>query len=324
MNRFTLSLLPLLLIAWAAALFLGSIPLTLADIRLSDSPGSRLFFELRLPRLLGAAMAGAALAMAGAVTQGLFRNPLAAPSLIGMTSGATIGAVLYIVVLGTYLPGTIGLPVAAFSGSLCVAAFAYRIATSGGQTRTSILLLSGVALSALAMAVTGYLIFLAGDAQLRSITFWTLGSLGGVGYKEITLSAPPLVLGSLICLLVARPLNLILLGEREAYHAGIRVERIKWLIITAAALTTGGATALAGSIQFIGLVVPNIVRMITGSDHRTLIATSGIGGAILLPLADLVARTTVLPAELPLGVVTAGIGGPFFLYLLLRERSRLL
>jgi len=323
-NRLVLFLLLLLPITWAGALLLGSIPLSFADIGDRNSAASRLFFELRLPRLLAAALAGAALAMAGAVTQGLFRNPLAAPSLIGMTSGATIGAVLYIVVLGTYLPGDIGLPVAAFLGSLIVAAFAYRIATTGGQTGTSILLLSGVALSALAMAVTGYLIFLAGDAQLRSITFWTLGSLGGAGYKEITLAAPPLVIGSLICLLVARPLNLVLLGEREAYHAGIRVERIKWLIITAAALTTGGATALAGSIQFIGLVVPNIVRMITGSDHRKLITASGLGGATLLPLADLVARTAVLPAELPLGVVTAGLGGPFFLYLLLRERTRLL
>lgn len=282
--------------------------------------------QIRLPRTLLGIATGGVLALAGVAMQGLFRNPLADPGLIGVSSGAALGAAIAIVFGASIggLPEAFApylLSACAFAGGLSVTALVYRLGRHNGQTSVSTMLLAGIALTALAGALIGLFTYLADDATLRTLTFWNLGSLNGASYPRLW----PLLLITLLvaCWLPRRvnALNALLLGESEARHLGFDVERLKVELILCTALGVGAAVAAAGMIGFIGLVVPHLLRLIVGPDHRVLLPASMFGGAILLLLADLIARLALAPAELPIGIVTALIGAPFFLYLLIRGRS---
>jgi len=278
---------------------------------------------IRLPRVLLGILVGASLAVSGAAMQGLFRNPLADPGLLGVSSGAALAAVA-VIVLGSGL-GVTGawlLPTAAFLGGLLVTLLVYSLSTTGGRTAVATMLLAGVAVNALAGSGTGFLTFLADDAQLRDVTFWSLGSLGGVTWRSLATAAPFMLAAILVIPKFARPLNGFLLGEAEAGHLGVRVEVVKVVIILFTACAVGAAVSVSGIIGFVGLVVPHLLRLIAAPAHRTLLPGSVLLGASLLLLADLIARTVVAPAELPIGIVTSLVGGPFFLWLLLRFRKR--
>lgn len=284
--------------------------------------------SIRLPRVLLGVGVGGGLAVSGAVMQGLFRNPLADPSLIGVSSGAALAAVVMIV-LGPVLVGpwaeTLGpllLPAAAFAGGIGATVIVYRLGTRNGRTSVATMLLAGIAINAMAGAGTGLMTFIADDDQLRDLTFWTLGSLGGATWTQLAVVGPCLLGGILAAPLLARPLNALLLGEDEAFHLGIDTERVKMYVVTLAALVVGAAVAVSGVIGFIGLVVPHLLRLAVGPDHRVLIPGSALLGGALLLGADVLARTVVAPAELPIGIVTALVGAPFFLWLLLRDRGR--
>jgi len=282
---------------------------------------------IRLPRVLLGLLVGAGLAAAGASLQGLFRNPLADPGLIGVSTGAALAAALSIV-LGNALIGLlpswalgIMLPMAAFLGGLAATFAVYAIARSGGRTDVARMLLGGVALNAIAGAGIGLLIFASTDQQLRDLNFWLLGSLAGATWERLMLAAPFLLLPLILLPRYARALNALLMGERDAVHLGYAVEPIKRRIVFLTALLVGAAVALTGVIGFVGLVVPHIVRLLIGPDHRSLLPASMLLGAALLMMADLLARTVVLPAELPIGIVTSCLGGPFFLWLITRRRA---
>ncbi len=283
--------------------------------------------DVRLPRLLLAIMVGAALACAGASIQGLFRNPLADPGLIGVSSGAALGAVTMIVLGGTVFAGwtavfgTWSIPVAAFVGGLAVTLIIYRIATRGGQTSVATLLLAGIAINAIAGAAIGVLSYVADDAQLRSLTFWSMGSLAQANWEELNVVTPLILLPLVLMPFFARALNAFLMGESVASHLGFSILWIKRGIIVLSTLAVGAAVAVSGTIGFIGLVVPHLLRLSMGPDHRFLLPASTLAGALLLVLADMIARTLVAPAELPIGLIMSLIGGPVFLFLLLGRRS---
>lgn len=284
-----------------------------------------ILWEIRLPRLLLGALIGAGLAVCGAVMQGLFRNPLADPGLIGVSSGSALGASLAIVLAGNLAPAWLQpwiVSLMAFAGGLVVTVLVYRLASRGGQASIAILLLAGVAMTAIAEAGVGVMNYLADDTQLRDITYWRMGSLGAASWQSLTVCAV-LGLPALAFLLrLGRPLNALLLGEAEARHLGIRIEHIKRHAVIASALLIGACVAAAGSIGFVGLVVPHLLRLINGANHRLLLPACALAGAGLLVLADLASRTLVAPAELPIGILTALLGGPFFLWLLLQQRGK--
>ncbi len=279
---------------------------------------------LRLPRVLMAALVGAALACSGATMQGLFRNPLVEPGLVGVSAGAALGAIGMIVLGGgvlSVLPSLLasfGVAAAGFVGGLVATMVVYLIGSRRPGVAT--LLLAGVAINAIAMAGVGALTFVANEHQLRDLSFWTLGSLGGTDWSRLIAVAPLMLLP--LCLLPrhARALNALLLGEQEAALLGFHPERLRRQLIVYAALATSAAVAMCGVIGFVGLLVPHVVRMSWGPDHRLLLPASALAGASLLIGADAVARVVVAPAELPIGVITALLGGPFFLWLLLRLR----
>lgn len=282
--------------------------------------------QIRLPRTLLGLTVGAVLALSGVAMQGLFRNPLADPGLVGVSSGAALGAAVAIVG-GSWLGGIPEafapylLSVCAFLGGLGVTALVYRLGRRDGQTSVATMLLAGIALTALASSAVGLFTYLADDATLRTLTFWNLGSLNGASYQRLW----PLVMVAVgVALWLprrAQALNALLLGESEARHLGIEVETLKRELVFCTALGVGAAVAAAGLIGFIGLVVPHLVRLLSGPDHRVLLPASLLAGASLLLFADLIARLALAPAELPIGIVTAFIGAPFFLYLLLRGRT---
>lgn len=283
---------------------------------------------IRAPRVLLAILVGAALAVSGAAMQGLFRNPLADPALLGVSAGAALAAVSVIVLGATLLSGLTGilgtatLPIAAFGGSLVATLLVHRLASRDGHTAVATLLLAGIAINAIAGAATGVLTFVADDNQLRTLTFWTMGSLGGATWSTVAVGAPLILAAIVLIPLHARALNAILLGESEARHLGFELERVKTVLVILVALAVGTAVALSGIIGFIGLVVPHLLRLTIGPDHRWLLPGSALLGAILLLGADLIARTLVAPAELPIGIVTALLGGPFFLWLLASRGGR--
>lgn len=279
--------------------------------------------DIRLPRLIMGALIGAALAVSGAVLQGLFRNPLADPGIVGVSAGAGLGAVSAIV-LGSVLPFALGswlVPLAAFVGAWCSTMLLYRVATRQGRTSVATMLLAGIALGAMTSALTGVLVYFADDTQLRDFTFWTMGSLAGSGWDKVAVGAP-LLLGAVCAApLLARGLNGLALGEAAAAHIGIAVQRIKAAAILTVALATGTAVAIGGGIGFVGIIVPHLLRLISGPDHRGLLPNAALLGATVLILADMVSRSIIAPAELPIGIVTALAGGPFFLWVLLRNRT---
>ena len=278
-----------------------------------------ILWNIRLPRVALGMLVGGGLGVAGASLQGVFRNPLAEPGVIGVSSGAAVGAVAAIV-LGISMFGMTGIAAAAFLSSLVATAVVYLVARTQGQTEVTTLILAGIAVNATAGAITGLLTFIADDDQLRSITFWMLGSIGGSTWPVVTAVTPFFILGLVLLPFWANSLNLLNLGDREARHLGISTERVHLSVIVLCALVTGAAVSVAGIIGFVGLVVPHVIRLIAGPDHRFLLPASILGGATALLLADLLARTVVVPAELPLGAVTAMVGGPFFLWLVHRTR----
>lgn len=329
----------LLLLAFWLALALGPVSLPLLDTvqalwRLSGlstashdiAQAELIVGQIRLPRALLGLCVGAVLALSGVAMQGLFRNPLADPGLIGVSSGAALGAAVAIVGGAAFggLPVWLApylLSLCAFAGGLGVTALVYRLGRRDGQTSVATMLLAGIALTALAGAAIGLFTYLADDATLRTLTFWNLGSLNGASYARLW---PLLLVTAAVALWLprrARALNALLLGESEARHLGFAVERLKRELVFCAALGVGAAVAAAGMIGFIGLVVPHLMRLLVGPDHRLLLPASALAGASLLLLADLLARLLLAPAELPIGIVTALIGAPFFIYLLLRGRN---
>lgn len=277
--------------------------------------------NVRLPRTLLAMAVGATLAQCGAVMQGLFRNPLADPGIIGVSSGAALGAALCIVLLPNASP--LMIPMSAFAFGLITTLVVYRLASSPTGTSVVLLLLSGVAIAALAGAGIGVLTYLASDIALRDLTLWQMGTIAGAQWIYVCLSLVTLVLISWRFRQDATALNALLLGEAEARHLGIDVDRLKLRLILLCALGVGVSVAATGIIGFIGLVVPHLVRMMLGPDHKRLLPTSALLGAALLALADIGARAFLPPAELPVGLVTALLGAPFFIYLLLQQRSKL-
>lgn len=332
-----LSLLCLLAVWLSLALGPVSLPLfdTLrAGLRLLGLPiagdglqqAEMILGQIRLPRTLLGLAVGAVLALSGVAMQGLFRNPLADPGLVGVAAGAAMGAAVAIVggswfggmpeVLAPYL-----LSLCAFIGGLGVTALVYRLGRRDGQTNVATMLLAGVAMTALGGAAVGLFSYLADDATLRTLTFWNLGSLNGASYERLW---PLLMVATGVALWLprrARALNALLLGESEARHLGIEVERLKRELVFCTALGVGAAVAAAGLIGFIGLVVPHLVRLLAGPDHRVVLPASLLAGGVLMLFADLAARLVLTPAELPIGIVTAFIGAPFFLFLLIRGRS---
>lgn len=311
----------------AAGLPLGQI---LADLLSGQGLSARdrvILFDIRLPRLALGFAVGAALAVSGALMQGLFRNPLADPGIVGVGAGAGLGAVLAIV-LGGLLPlglasqvGTHLVPFAAFLGGWASTLILYRIATRGGQTSVATMLLAGIALGAMAGALTGILVYLADDTELRNLTFWGMGSVAGGSWEKLAVGLPFILPVLILSPLLARGLNALALGEAQARHLGVDVQRIKRLAILAVAASAGASVALAGGIGFVGIVVPHLLRLATGPDHRWLLPNAALLGGILLVGADMIARTIVAPAELPIGIVTAVIGAPVFLWILLRRRG---
>lgn len=284
-------------------------------------------WSIRLPRIVMAAIVGALLAASGAIMQGLFRNPLADPALVGVSSGGALAASATLVVGDRLLSGMQNalpfqvLPAAAFLGSLATTMILHRIATRENRTSIAIFLLGGLAIAALANAGIGLLVFVADDRQLRDVTFWLLGSLGGATWSKVTVVAPFLLALALVIPLIARGLDLLVLGEAEAFHMGIEVERLKRVSIVLVSALTGAAVSFAGVIGFVGIVVPHLLRLFIGPGHRKLLPASACGGAILLLTADTFARTIAAPAEVPIGILTAVVGAPFFLMLLLRQRG---
>jgi iron complex transport system permease protein len=282
--------------------------------------------QIRVPRTLLGLAVGAVLALSGVAMQGLFRNPLADPGLVGVSSGAALGAAIAIVAGASLggIPESIEpylLSIFAFAGGLIVTAIVYRLGRRDGQTSVGIMLLAGVAMTALAGSIIGLFTYLADDATLRTLTFWNLGTLNGASYARLW----PLLL---VCVFLigwlprrAKALNALLLGESEARHLGIEVERLKRELVLCIALGVGAAVAAAGLIGFVGLIVPHLVRLMAGPDHRIVLPASALAGASLLLFADVFARLVLAPAELPIGIVTAFIGAPFFLFLLVRGRT---
>ena len=284
---------------------------------------------VRLPRVLLAMLVGAVLAVAGAVMQGLFRNPLADPGLIGVSSGAALAAAVAIVVgdriaaaLGTTAPADL-LPIAAFAGALLGMALLGAVGRRGGRTRIGAVLLAGLAFAALANAGIGLLVAMADDRQLRDLSFWSLGSFAGATWGRLGQAAPFLIVALVAVAPLGRALDALAIGEAEAFHLGIAVERVKRIAFVAVALGVGAAVAAVGVVGFVGMVVPHVVRLAIGPAHRPLLVGSALAGAVLVVGADLAARTVVAPAELPIGILTALIGAPVFLHLVLRAREGL-
>lgn len=328
----------LLLSVFLLSLALGPVSLPLSDtlrvvLRLLGLPISGeglqqaelILEQIRLPRTILGLAVGTVLALSGVAMQGLFRNPLADPGLIGVSSGAALGAAVAIMFAASFgsIPKAFEpyvLSACAFAGGLAVTAMVYRLGRRDGQTSVATMLLAGIALTAIAGAIIGLFTYLADDTTLRTLTFWNLGSLNGASYPRLW---PLLLVTFGVALWLPRraaALNALLLGESEARHLGFDVEQIKRELVLCTALGVGAAVAAAGLIGFIGLVVPHLMRLLIGPDHRILLPASALAGASLLLLADLIARMALAPAELPIGIVTAMIGAPFFLFLLLKGR----
>ncbi|MEF2280264.1 iron ABC transporter permease [Deinococcus sp. YIM 134068] len=303
--------------AQVVSIFLA--PLGVAPLAPYEEQQAAVLYAIRLPRVVLGALVGAGLAVAGTAMQGLFRNPLADPGLLGISSGASLAAAMS-VVLGFRLFGSSSLPVAAFAGSLASTTLVYALSQERGRVSVPTMLLAGIAVNALCGAGTGLMTFLATDEQLRTITFWNLGSLGGATWPTVLSALPLIAVGVLALPLLARALNALMLGESGAAHLGIPVQRVKWTVVVLVALSVGAGVAVAGTIGFVGLVVPHLLRLLIGPNHRALLPASALLGAALLVLADLFARTVAVPAEVPIGIVTALLGAPFFLYLLRQGR----
>jgi len=321
----------LLPVAALVSITVGTVDISLLDGLAELTGGSinsqthTILIDIRLPRILLAIAVGAVLASTGAVMQGLFRNPLADPSLIGVSSGASVGASLMIVTAGGFIKSgaLLGLSlvaVGAFVGGFAATLLVYRLATSGIGTSVTTMLLAGIAIGALAGALNSLLSYFSDNDMLRQISLWQMGNLSGASWTKV------IVMGAVALLLMglfpreSKALNALLLGESEARHLGLAVQRVKRRLIVLTALGVGVSVALAGLVGFVGLIMPHIVRLAIGPDHRWLVPASALAGATLLVIADSLARIVVIPAELPTGILTALLGAPFFVALLLQQR----
>jgi iron complex transport system permease protein len=275
---------------------------------------------VRFPRIVMALAVGAALAVAGALMQAVFGNPLAEPGVVGVSAGAALGASTAIV-FGISAAGG-GVALLAFLGGLLATLLVYAVARAGGRTEVVTLLLTGIAINAFAQAGLAFVLFLADTASREQIVFWQLGSLAGSVWSEVVIVLPVLILGTIVAVMMSHRLDLLALGERNARHLGVDVEQLRIIAIVLVALLTGVAVAFAGIIAFVGLVVPHIIRMALGPAHRGLLVASAVGGGALLAIADLLTRTLVAGADLPIGMLTALVGGPFFFGLLYQQRRR--
>ena len=287
-----------------------------------------ILLDIRLPRICLAILIGAILAISGAVMQGLFRNPLAAPSLIGVSSGASVGASVVIVLAGALLQSNTALglslvAVGAFIGSFLVTVLVYRLSTSALGTSVTTMLLAGIAVSALAGAVSGLFSYYADNEMLRHISIWQMGNLSTANWQRVLVLAVVAILVLSLFPRESKSLNALLLGESEARHLGIDVQQVKRKLILLTTLGIGTAVAIGGMIGFVGLIVPHIVRLLIGPDHRWLLPASALAGGVLLLLADTIARIIIAPTELPTGILTAILGAPFFIMLLVQKRREL-
>ncbi len=298
---------------------LSRLPLIQATPAWSSSTET-IILEIRLPRVILAGLVGAALATAGATYQGLFRNPLADPYLIGVAQGASLGAVAGFLLPTTWHGMGIGVvPLFAFTGALVSTAIVYSLARIGKTLPVTTLILAGVALGAFLGSIVSYLIISSGE-KMHGIVFWLMGSFSLSQWADVRLVIPYVAVGTGGILLFARPLNVMQLDEEQARQLGINVERLKLVLLAAATLITAAAVSFVGTIGFVGIIIPHAVRLLWGADHRFLLPLSVLTGATFLIVADLVARTAQAPAEIPIGVITALCGAPFFLYLLRRQK----
>ncbi|MEM6618400.1 MAG: iron ABC transporter permease [Pseudomonadota bacterium] len=329
-----LGLASALSIMFIASLSVGATDVSLWTVASKVLSGEQLtllehtvFFDIRLPRTALGVVVGAGLAVSGVLMQGLFRNPLADPGLVGVSAGATFGAVAAIV-LGGMLPvavstwvGAALIPTAAFVGAWVSMTVLYRVATRNGRTSVATMLLGGIAIGALVMAAVGMMVYVADDLQLRELTFWQLGSLTGASWPKLVFAMPAILIACGVGYYLAHGLNGLSLGEATAGHMGVNVQALKRVTILATAAATGAAVAVSGGIGFVGIVVPHLLRLATGPDHRPLLLNAALLGGALLLGADMIARVIVAPAELPIGIITALLGAPVFLWILLRNRA---
>jgi iron complex transport system permease protein len=317
-----------LLAVLMASLMLGvrfdSVPLATSDMLAVLGGGGEewqreIVWQFRLPRALLGALVGGGLALAGATFQALLRNPLAEPYILGISGGASVGAVT-LLALGLASSTSWALPVAAFAGALLAIALVFRVATASGRTMdVRVLLLAGVVIGAFFSACIAFILSVSEARTVQSAVLWIMGSLAGAAWRDVVVTGVYTVPAALLLLGLARPLNLISVGEETALYLGADVERVKRLALGVAALLTAAGVAVAGVIGFVGLVVPHAVRLLVGSDHRALLPLSFLGGAAFLSLADLIAKLALSPTEIPVGVITAFVGVPLFLILLRRS-----
>ena len=306
------------------AISLGSYGLSVIDFLFGKTTSiqNTVLFEIRLPRVVLSALVGASLGISGAALQGLFRNPLADPGLIGVSAGAALGATLVIVVggelLDVYSIGIFLIPLAAIFGASLVILMLYLMTKGFGYDGVTYMLLVGIAINAIAGVGIGILTYVSSDAELRSLTFWTMGSFGGVTWP-LLIPVIFVICASIVLMIpYSRKLDLLQLGESEAYRLGVDVQKLKYNIILTSAAAVGASVALSGMIGFVGLVVPHLTRLLGGVNHNFVLIGSALMGAAIMILADLIARTILQPAELPIGLITSAIGSPFFLWLIFR------
>lgn len=333
--------LPLLLVAGAAAgflsLFVGAADQSPAQVLGALADGARalvtgephptdalhtIVLNLRLPRLLLAALVGVCLALSGAVMQALFQNPMADPYIVGVSSGSGLGAVVAMMLaVPLAFLGLVTVPVFAFAGGAGIVLMVYVLSQRAGRVHTATLLLTGIAVGSLVAAATSFLLLVM-EQDLRGVLFWLLGGLSGRGWTHVAMIAPQAAVGLVACLVAVRPLNLLLLGEDTAASLGLDVSRTKRWLLALSSLLAAGAVAVGGIIAFVGLVVPHITRLLVGPDHRHLLPVAAASGALLMVLADIAARILLSPTELPIGIITSALGCPFFLYLLRKQGGR--
>lgn len=330
-QRYKLSLLITLIMLSIMAIFalkFGAINLSWQEILHNDEISRQVLVELRLPRIITTIITGISLAVAGVLMQGLFRNPMADPSLIGMSSGASLAAMIFILLSSQQLLplwlNNIGLSLSAFIGSLLVALLTYSLSARKGNSNIGILLLAGIAINALCGSIIGLLTYIANDDALRSITFWSMGSFANSDYNSVGFILCAIFISIPILKNTPKFLDSLLIGESYTKILGLNLTREKNKLIFIIAILVGTCTAFVGPIGFVGLIIPHIVRMIIGSSsHKKLLILSSISGALLLTIADLIARTIVVPSEVPIGIITALIGAPYFTYLLYKRRTQI-
>ena len=317
-----------LIVSALLAVTIGSFKISVFDLLLGklDELGSTILYTIRMPRVMLAAFVGASLAISGACLQGLFRNPLADPGLIGVSAGAALGAAFAIVFSSRFISlnflGPYLIPFSAIIGSASVIIILFVITKGFGYDGVTYMLLAGIAVNAIAGVGIGVLTYISDDSELRSLTFWTMGSFGGVTWPLI-MPAIVVILSSIVWIIgLSRKLDLIQLGDVEASRLGVNIKKVRFGVIISSAVVVGISVALSGMIGFVGLVVPHLVRILGGVNHLYVLIGSAIFGSILMVISDMMCRVIISPAELPVGLITSGLGSPFFLWLIFKMRTK--